>query len=87
MKDSKGWIDKRAPKHLSTTVLSGALYIHNSKDVHEKVKRTNQVLNKIGKELTAFALALVHLPQLMDKMRDSNEYKDFADKLQSQTVH
>ena len=52
-KDSKDWIDKRAPKHLSSSVLSGALYIHNGKDVHEKVKRTNQVLNKIGKELTA----------------------------------
>ena len=87
MKDSKGWIDKRAPKHLSTTVLSGALYIHNSKDVHEKVKRTNQVLNKIGKELTAYALALLALPEMMDTMRDSQEYKDFADKLQSQTVH
>jgi hypothetical protein len=25
MKDSKGWIDERAPKHLSSSVLSGAL--------------------------------------------------------------
>jgi hypothetical protein len=87
MKDSKGWIDKRAPKHLSTTVLSGALYIHNGKDVQEKVKRSEQVLNKIGAELAAYAMALLVLPQMMDMMRDSNEYKEFADKLQSQTVH
>ena len=84
---SRGWIDKRAPKHLSTTVLSGALYIHNGKDVQEKVKRTDHVLNKIGKELTAYAMALLVLPQLMDNMRDSNEYKEFADKFQSHTVH
>ena len=87
MKDSKGWIDKRAPKHLKTNVLSGALYIHTGKDTQEKVKRTDQVLNKIGKELTAYALALVHLPQLMDMMRESPDYKELADKLQSHTVH
>ena len=87
MKDSKDWIDKRAPKHLSTTVLSGALYIHNGKDTDEKIARTEQVLKKIGSELTAYALALLALPQLMGDMRDSREYKDFADKLQSTTVH
>ena len=87
MKDSKGWIDKRAPKHLSSSVLSGALYIHNGKDVQDKLKRTEQVLNKIGSELASYAMALLVLPQLMDNMRDSREYKEFADKLQSTTVH
>ena len=87
MKDSKGWIDKRAPKHLSTTVLSGALYIHNGKDVQEKVKRSEQVLNKIGTELASYAMALLVLPQMMDMMRESDKYKEFADKLQSQTIH
>ena len=87
MKDSKGWIDERAPKHLSSSVLSGALYIHTGRDVQEKVKRTDQVLNKIGKELTAYALALLVLPQMMDMMRETNKYKEFADKLQSTTVH
>ena len=87
MKDSKGWIDKRAPKHLSSSVLSGALYIHNGKDVQEKIERSEQVLNKIGSELASYAMALLVLPQMMDMMRDSNEYKEFADKLQSQTVH
>ena len=84
---SKEWIDERAPKHLSSSVLSGALYIHNGKDVQEKVKRSEQVLNKIGSELAGYAMALLVLPQLMDNMRDSREYKDFADKLQSTTVH
>ena len=87
MKDSKGWIDEREPKHLSSSVLSGALYIHNGKDNEEKFKRTDQVLNKIGPELTSYAMALLVLPQMMDMMRDSREYKEFADKLQSTTVH
>ena len=87
MKDSKGWIDERAPKHLSTTVLSGALYIHNGKDVQDKLKRSEQVLNKIGPELTSYAMALLVLPQMIDMMRDHPDYKEFADKLQSHTVH
>ena len=87
MKDSKGWIDERAPEHLSSKVLSGALYIHNGKDTQEKLKRTEQVLNKIGTELASYAMALLVLPQMMDMMRDSNEYKEFADKFQARTVH
>ena len=87
MKENKEWIDKRAPKHLKSDVLSGALYIHNGKDTDEKLERSEQVLNKIGTELASYAMALLVLPQMMDMMRDSNEYKDFADKLQSQTVH
>ena len=66
MKDSKGWLDKRAPKHLKSSVFSGALYIHNGKDAREKIERTDQVLNKIGKELTAYALALLVLPDMME---------------------
>ena len=87
MKDSKGWIDERAPKHLSTTVLSGALYIHNGKDAQDKLKRSEQVLNKIGTELASYAMALLVLPQMMDMMRESPDYKEFAHKLQSTTVH
>jgi len=87
MKDSKDWIDKRAPKHLSSSVLSGALYIHNGKDTDEKIARTEQVLKKIGPELAGYAMALLVLPQMMDMMRESPDYKEFANKLQSTTVH
>ena len=87
MKDSKGWIDERAPKHLSSSVLSGALYIHNGKDADEKIVRTEQVLKKIGPELASYAMALLVLPQMMDMMRESPDYKEFANKLQSTTVH
>ena len=87
MKDSKGWIDKRAPKHLSTSVLSGALYIHNGKDVQDKLNRTQQVLKKIGPELAGYAMALLVLPQMMDMMRESPDYKELADKIHTQTIH
>ena len=84
---SKDWIDRKAPKHLKSSVLSGALYIHNGKDVQEKIERSEQVLNKIGTELASYAMALLVLPQLMDNMRDSNEYKEFKAQQVSSTVH
>ena len=87
MKDSKEWIDKIAPDHLSSKVLSGALYIHNGKDTDEKMKRTEQVLNKLGSKLASYAMALLVLPQLIEKTQQSDEYKEFADKLHSSTVH
>jgi len=86
-KDSKEWIDKIAPDHLSSKVLSGALYIHNGKDTQEKLDRTEQVLNKLGSKLASYAMALLVLPQLIEKTQQSEEYKEFADKLQSTTVH
>ena len=86
-KDSKRYIDKIAPEHLSSSVLSGALYIHNGKDTDEKMKRTEQVLNKLGSKLASYAMALLVLPQLIKKTQESEEYKEFADKLHSQTVH
>ena len=87
MKDSKKYIDKIAPEHLSSSVLSGALYIHAGKDTQEKLNRTEQVLNKLGSKLASYAMALLVLPQLIEKTQQSEEYKEFADKLQSQTVH
>ena len=87
MKDSKGWIDKRAPEHLSSSVLSGAIYIHNGKDTQEKLERTEQVLNKLGSKLASYAMALLVLPELIKKTQESDEYKEFEDKLHSQSIH
>ena len=87
MKDSKKYIDKIAPEHLSSSVLSGALFIHAGKDTQEKLNRTEQVLNKLGSKLASYAMALLVLPQLIEKTQESEEYKEFADKLHSSTVH
>ena len=90
MKDNnygKHYADKIAPDHLSTKVIAGALYIHNGKDTQEKLDRTEQVLNKLGSKLAAYSMALLVLPELIKKTQQSDEYKEFEDKLQSSTVH
>jgi|TARA_R100001143_G_C3241636_1_gene79423 predicted MPP superfamily phosphohydrolase len=84
---NRDWLDKKAPKHLKTNVLSGALYIHTSKDKQEQVERTAQVLNKLGSELASYAITLVHLPRLMKLVMDTPEFKEFGDQLHTQTVH
>ena len=86
-KEKDKYIDRIAPEHLSSSVLSGALYIHNGKDTQEKLDRTEQVLNKLGPKLSAYAMALLVLPELIKKTQQSEEYKEFEDKLHSQTVH
>ena len=75
------------PKHLKPCVIHGALFIHNGKDTKEKLKRSEHILNKIGTELASYSMALLCLPQIMDNMRDSQDYKEFKDNYLSQTVH
>ena len=86
-KDSKAYIDKIAPEHLSSKVLSGALYIHAGKDNDAKISRTEQVLNKLGSKLASYSMALLVLPQLMEMTEQSKEYKEFKDNMPSLTVH
>ena len=86
MKD-KNEIKKIAPEHLHPKLIAGAIYIHNGKDTQEKLDRTEQVLNKLGSKLASYAMALLVLPELIKKTQQSEEYKEFADKLHSQTVH
>jgi len=75
------------PKHLKPCVIHGALFIHNGKDTDDKIQRTELILKKLGSELASYVMALLILPQMMDKMKDSDEYKQFADQRHSSTVH
>ena len=75
------------PKHLKPCVIHGALFIHNGKDTEDKIKRTELIMKKLGGELATYVMALLTLPQLMETMQDSDEYKKFADQRHSSTVH
>ena len=79
--------DMLFPKHLKPCVIHGALFIHNGKDTDDKIQRTELILKKLGTELSTYVMALLILPQMMDSMKDSDEYKKFADQRHSSTVH
>ena len=75
------------PKHLKPCVIHGALFIHNGKDTDDKMNRTELIFNKLGSELASYVMALLTLPQLMDTVMKSGEYKQFQDERHSSTVH
>ena len=75
------------PKHLKPCVIHGALFIHNGKDTDDKIQRTELIMNKLGSELASYVMALLVLPDLIEKTQQSDEYKKFADQRHSSTVH
>ena len=69
--------DINFPKHLTPEIVHTALYIYNAPTNDDIVKRTEYCAKQIGDKAMAFALALLILPHLVDKTKDSQEYKDF----------
>ena len=74
-------------EHLQQKLIAGALYIHNGKDVQDKIDRTHLVQKEVGDKLATYVMALLVLPQLMEQVMQGKEYKDFLDQRQSHTFH
>ena len=74
-------------EHLQPKLIAGALFIHNGKDIQEKIDRTSQVQRVVGDKLATYVMALLVLPQLMEQVMQGKEYKDFLDQRQSHTFH
>ena len=69
--------DINFPKHLTPEIVHTALYIHNAPSKEDLIKRTEYMAKQIGDEAMQYAMALLVLPYLIDKTRDTPEYKDF----------
>ena len=69
--------DINFPKHLTPEIVHTALYIHNAPTNDDIVKRTEYCAKQIGDEAMQYALALLILPHLVNKTKDSQEYQDF----------
>ena len=65
------------PKWLTPEVVHTALYVHNAPTKAEIVIRSEYCAKQIGNEAMQYAMALLVLPHLIDKTRDTQEYKDF----------
>ena len=81
------YLDKIAPEHLSSSVLSGAIYIHNGKDIQEKISRTHLVQKAVGDKLATYVMALLVLPQLMETVMKSDEYTTWSKNYKTQSIH
>ena len=69
--------DINFPKHLTPEIIHCALFIHNAPTKEEIVIRSEYCAKQIGNEAMHYAMALLVLPHLIDKTKDSQEYKDF----------
>ena len=66
------------PKHLTPEIVHTALYIHNAPSKEDIIKRSEYMAKQIGNESMHYAMALLVLPYLIDKTRDTQDYKDFV---------
>ena len=80
-------IKKIAPEHLQPKLIAGALYIHNGKDIQEKIDRTHLVQKEVGDKLATYVMALLVLPQLMEQVMKSDEYTTWSKNYKTQSIH
>ena len=69
--------DINFPKWLTPEVVHTALYVHNAPTTEDIKARVEYCAKQIGDEAMQYAMALLVLPHLVDKTKDSQEYKDF----------
>ena len=86
MKD-KNEIKKIAPEHLQPKLIAGAIYIHNGKDIQEKISRTHLVQKAVGDKLATYVMALLVLPQLMETVMKSDDYTEWTENYRQRTIN
>ena len=69
--------DINFPKHLTPEIVHTALFVHNAHDKAETITRVKFCTKQIGEQAMSYAMAILVLPWLMDKTRDTQYYKDF----------
>jgi hypothetical protein len=69
--------DINFPKHLTPEIVHTALFIHNAPSKEDMTKRIEHSAKLIGGESMTYAMALLVLPEIIDKTINTTEYKDF----------
>ena len=65
------------PKHLTPEIVHTALYIHNADNKEDVIKRSEYMAKQIGNQAMTYVMALLVLPYLIEKSKDTTDYKDF----------
>ena len=74
-------------EHLQPKLIAGALYIHNGKDVQDKIDRTHLVQKEVGDKLATYVMALLVLPQLMETVMKSDDYTKWTENYKTHSLH
>ena len=65
------------PKWLTPEVVHTTLFIYNAPSKEDMTKRVEHSAKLIGGEAMTYAMALLVLPEIIDKTTNTTEYKDF----------
>ena len=79
--------DINFPKHLTPEIIHSALFVHNAPTKAEIGIRSEYCAKQIGNEAMQYAMALLVLPHLIDKTKDSQEYQDFLASRNKKTIN
>ena len=77
----------KTPRHLDPEIWKAALFIENAEDKQEAADRIDFLLKKKGDEFMAYTMAILCLPQLMEMVKDSKEWKDHFNKIKTRQYH
>ena len=69
-------LEVKMPKHLSPDIWKACLFIENAEDKQEASNRIEFLLKEKGDEFMAYTMAILFLPQLMEMVKHTPEYKD-----------
>ena len=77
----------KMPKHLNVDIWKAALFIENAEDKQEAGNRIEFLGKEKGDEFMAYTMAILCLPQLMEMVKDSKEWKDHFNKKETRQYH
>tara|TARA_R100001086_G_scaffold44797_1_gene19843 strand:+ start:705 stop:953 length:249 start_codon:yes stop_codon:yes gene_type:complete len=77
----------KMPKHLSPDIWKAALFIENAEDKQEAANRIEFLLKEKGDEFMAYCMAILCLPQLMEMVKHTQEYKNHFSTMVTKKYH
>ena len=77
----------KMPKHLNVDIWKACLFIENAEDKQEASNRIEFLLKEKGDEFMAYTMAILCLPQLMEMVKHTSEYKNHFSTMVSKKYH
>jgi len=78
---------KILPIYLQPRILSAVSYIHQSPNKEVGLERINKVSRKLSDREMLYVLSLLAFDNLLDLVKDSEDFKKFALNKKERTIH
>ena len=78
---------KVLPIYLQPRILSAVSYIHQSPNKEVGLERINKVSRKLSDREMLYVLSLLAFDNLLDLVKDSEDFKKFALNKKERTIH